>query len=170
VGEGRVALLTTTVDRDWADLPLRPGFVPLVTATLAWLGGAGGGLSGSRIAVGVPRQLRSDEPVVIHIPGGREVSIAPEDGVATFHDTFVPGHYRTRVGDDASLGSVFAVEVDPIESDTRPVEIREAELGDGGERVAITVPRWRWLVLLAAALLAIEAIMRFRRRLARPAV
>jgi hypothetical protein len=162
MGDGRVALLTTTVDRDWADLPLRPGFVPLVTATLGWLGGAGGGLSGSRITVGVPRQIRSDEPVVIRTPGGREVSVAPEDGVATFHDTFVPGHYRARVGEDPNLRSVFAVEVDPVESDTRPVEVQEAELEGNGERVAITVPRWRWLVLLAAALLAIEAVMRFR--------
>ena len=64
VDEGRVGLLTTTVDRDWADLPLRPGFVPLVTGTLSYLGGAGGGLSGSRVAVGSPRRIRSEEPVV----------------------------------------------------------------------------------------------------------
>jgi hypothetical protein len=164
IGDGRVALLTTTVDRDWADLPLRPGFVPLITGTLAWLGGAGGGLSGSRIAVGEPRRLRTDEPVVITTPDGREVSVAPEDGVATFHDTFVPGHYRSRVGDDSNLRSVFAVDVDPIESDTHHVEVREAELGEAGEHVAITVPRWRWLVLLAAALLACEAVLRFRQR------
>jgi hypothetical protein len=166
VGDGRVALLTTTIDRDWTDLPLRPGFVPLATATLSWLGGAGGGLSGSRIPVGLPRQIRSDGPVVIRTPAGREVSIAPEDGVATFHDTFVPGHYEARVGDDG-LRSVFAVEVDPIESDTRPVAIRGAELEAEGERVAITVPRWRWLILLASALLALETILRWRHRLAR---
>ena len=168
IGDGRVALLTTTIDRDWADLPLRPGFVPLVTGTLAWLGGSGGGLSGSRIPVGAPRELRSEEPVVVTTPGGREVSVAPEDGVATFADTFVPGHYKARVGEDENLRSVFAVEVDPIESDTQPLEIREADLGDEGERVAITVPRWRWLVLIAAALLALEAILRFRQRLVRP--
>ena len=167
VGDGRVGLLTTTVDRDWADLPLRPGFVPLVTGTLAYLGGAGGGLSGSRVVVGEPRRLRSDEPVVIRTPGGRDVSVAPEEGVATFKDTFVPGHYRARVGENER--SVFAVEVDPRESDTRRVEVHNADLGGEGEQVAITVPQWRWLILLAAALLAAEAILRWRQRVARRA-
>lgn len=42
VGEGRVLLLTSTLDRQWNDLPLQPAFVPLV-AGLAnhLLGGAG---------------------------------------------------------------------------------------------------------------------------------
>jgi hypothetical protein len=34
---GRVALLTTSIDRDWSDLPLRPGFVPLAARVLSRL-------------------------------------------------------------------------------------------------------------------------------------
>jgi len=30
VGKGRVMLLSTTVDREWTDLPIRTGFLPLV--------------------------------------------------------------------------------------------------------------------------------------------
>ena len=40
VGRGRVLLLTTSVDREWTDLPIRPGFLPLVQEAARYLGGA----------------------------------------------------------------------------------------------------------------------------------
>lgn len=166
-GEGRVALLSTTIDRDWADLPLRPGFVPLVTGVLDWLGGSRGGVSGTRVEVGETRRLRSDTPVVVRTPTGQEVSIAPEDGMASFDDTFVPGHYQARSGqtdgdEGADAGrSVFVVEIEPTESETTPLELDEPELeGRPQAAVSVAVPRWRWLVILAAALLGLEALLR----------
>lgn len=157
--QGRVAMLTTTIDRDWADLPLRPGFVPLVTGTLGYLGGARGGNAGSRLEVGDVRKLRSESPVVVTLPGGKNISVAPDDdGFVFVRDTFAPGHYRADTGDDES---VFSVEIDPGESDTLPVEFEAREAFEGERRkVDVSVPRWRDLVVLAAALLMLESLLR----------
>jgi hypothetical protein len=160
VGEGRVALLTTTIDRDWADLPLRPGYVPMVGGVLSYLGAAGGGLATDHVLVGDTRSVRVEGPVTVKTPDGREVSIAPEDGVATFDDTFVPGHYLVRLGEGRS--SAFVVDVDPAESVVKPAELHETELQGEQQQVAVYVPQWRWLILLAAALLGLEAALRWR--------
>jgi len=167
VGAGRVALLTTTIDRDWADLPLRPGFVPLVSSLLGWLADQRSGAGGTELVAGQPRTMRAEQPITITTPTGSQVSVAPdEDGQATFVDTFVPGHYRVELPD---APSVFAVAVDPVESDTRWQELSSSPLQDGERRhVAVTVPRWRALWWLIGVLLAAEALLRWRaRRIAR---
>lgn len=40
VDAGRVVLLTTTIDRDWTDLPIRPGFLPLMQLVVMYLASA----------------------------------------------------------------------------------------------------------------------------------
>ena len=37
-GQGRVLLLATTIDRDWSDLAIRPGFLPLMQQIVLYLG------------------------------------------------------------------------------------------------------------------------------------
>jgi hypothetical protein len=36
-GQGRVLLFTSTLDRDWSDLPIRPGYLPLVQQMIRYL-------------------------------------------------------------------------------------------------------------------------------------
>lgn len=160
---GRVALLTTTIDRDWADLPLRPGFVPMVASLLSYLSDSRRGIAGAEVEVGDTRAIRSDGPLAVSTPTGRKASIAPDDdGTASFGDTWVAGHYRAGDGDTAAP---FVVAVDPAESITRPQEIAALDL-EGRREVAISVPRWRELLALALALLVLEAVLRawLRRR------
>ncbi|HWB80838.1 MAG TPA: VWA domain-containing protein [Nannocystaceae bacterium] len=158
---GRVALLTTSVDRDWADLPLRPGFVPLAAAVLGWLGDIGSGARASRIFVGEPRPLRGDATMVVVTPDGRELTAASTDeGDFVFRETFTPGHYSVKDGDELQT---FVVAVDPRESDTHWQDIASSE-PEGGGRVAIAVPRWRTLVLVLALLIACESLIRRVRR------
>lgn len=166
VGAGRVALLTTTIDRDWADLPLRPGFVPLVSSLLGWLADQRSGGGGSQLVAGQPRAMRAEQPITVTTPTGGQVSVAPdEDGQAVFEDTLVPGHYRVELPE---ARSVFAVEVDPAEGDTRWQTLDQNPLQDGERRhVAVTVPRWRALWWLIGVLLAAEALLRWRARRAR---
>ena len=57
VGKGRVMLLTTTVDREWTDLPIRPGFLPLLRETARHLVGAADEESAAASLVGEPRLL-----------------------------------------------------------------------------------------------------------------
>ncbi|MBC8068081.1 MAG: hypothetical protein IAG13_07095, partial [Deltaproteobacteria bacterium] len=111
----------------------------------------------SRIFVGEPRPLRGDRAMVVATPDGRELSAAvDDDGAAVFRETFTPGHYTVRDGDQRST---FVVEVDPRESDTHWQEIATNDSEASG-RVAVAVPRWRMLVLLIALLLAIESLLR----------
>jgi hypothetical protein len=158
---GRVALLTTSVDRDWADLPLRPGFEPLAAAVLGWLGDIGSGARASRIFVGEPRPLRGDATMVIVTPDGRELTAASTDeGDFVFRETYTPGHYSVKDGDELQT---FVVAVDPRESDTHWQDIAASE-PEGSGRVAVAVPRWRTLVLVLALLIACESLLRRVRR------
>lgn len=162
-GQGRVALLTTTIDRDWADLPLRPGFVPMISNLLGYLADRRGGGGGSQLRVGEPRPLATEQAITVTTPSGRQVSIAPDgDGQAVFRETYVPGHYRVGTVD---APSVFAVEVDPAESNTTWTEIDPTPLEDGErQHVRVAVPRWRGLWWLIGLLLAAEAVLRWRGR------
>jgi hypothetical protein len=158
-GDGKVALLTTTVDRDWADLPLRPGFVPLAAAVLEYLGDGSGGARAESVFVGEPRRLRSGATVSVTTPDGRTLPATSDTaGVTTFRETFLPGHYRAT--DDGELVT-FTVAVDPRESDTawQPIEREDAT----GTRAAVALPRWRPLVVVVALLLGLESLLRLGR-------
>mgnify|MGYP002777834206 CR=1 FL=1 len=161
-GRGRVALLTTSVDRDWSDLPLRPGFVPLVERLVAYLDASRQGAAGAVLKVGEPRVLPDDRPATVTTPSGAEVAAVPDgQGLAVFKDTFTPGHYVVRRGDDEPPLR-FAVQVDPAESDTTPRAIAAPTLDGDQVLSAARHPRWRPLVLLAALLLLVESLLRWR--------
>jgi hypothetical protein len=166
-GLGRVALLTTTVDRDWTDLPLRPGFVPLIERTLDYLGGARASTAGVQLLAGEPREFITDKPLTVHTPDGSQLPIAPDDkGVATFRETWTPGHYTAHVtgSDEAARRPVFAVGVEPEESDTTPVELQA--IADDVDTDAVTTyePRWREIVIFIVLLLGAESVLRIRWR------
>ncbi len=164
-GAGRVALLTTTLDRDWSDLPLRPGFLPLAQKAVAWLGDAaygGSGGGGAQLLVGESRTLRADDSVTVTTPGGERLVLAPNpDAQVILSDTTVPGHYQV-IGSRRHGTEVFAVNLDPTEGDTAAVwQAKPISPASGGlQPVASWQPRWHGLVLAAAILLALEAILR----------
>ena len=162
-GRGRVALLTTTIDRDWGDLPLRPGFVPLAVDTLAWLAGASGHDQSDAIAVGASKTLARATTYAVTTPSGESLPITPgRDGeAARFDETNSPGHYRARPSDDAAAEPErFVVEFDAREADTTPVASFAAQLDGEGGTVEIYEPRWRELALLMLLLLGIESAAR----------
>lgn len=166
LGRGRVALLTTTVDRDWTDLPLRPGFVPLVIRTATWLAGATEVSGGSRLSIGASKQLERAIPYNVSTPTGEALPVAPErDGQPTrFDHTDRPGHYRAvPLGEPEAEPERFVVEVDARESDTTPIpSIVRADLGHDSGTVTIYQPRWRELALIVLLLLGLESVVRWR--------
>lgn len=161
-GRGRVALLTTSVDRDWTDLPLRPGFVPLVERLVSYLDASQQGATGAILKVGEPRIVPGDRPATVITPGGQRLAAVPDGhGQAVFKDTYTPGHYTIERG-EGEPPLRFAVQVDPAESDTTPRAIAGAAI-DGDEVLAAARhPRWRPLVLLVALLLLGETLLRWR--------
>jgi hypothetical protein len=136
-GQGRVILLTTSIDRDLTDLPIRPAFVPLVRRMVLELGNA--------LSKPDPRKTLVGEPRTIRIPAGTtRLSVTGPDGKEktweqgelggsgelAFTDTLLPGHYQVKAAFAGPLVALdaesFAVNVDTRESDLRPLSVDEA--------------------------------------------
>ncbi len=169
-GRGRVALLTTSVDRDWSDLPLRPGFVPLALRTIAYLGDRAKQSSAQALEVGDVWSSALPGPLTVVTPSGRRIALAADDDrVHRFTDTFELGHYRVERhsrGDPENIDAplLFTVNVDPAESDTLAREIPPPTLAGDQVLAAAYRPRWRPLLALAALMLLIESLLRMRSR------
>jgi hypothetical protein len=146
VGRGRVLLLTTTVDREWTDLPIRPGFLPLVQEAARYLAGAPASDSVSALNVGQRREITvgsEDRRVEVVKPGGQSRWLTPEPRAPESHsrrtvmftETDEPGLYGVRAS--RTDGTVierrdesFVVNVDPAESD--PARLPDDKRPDRG--------------------------------------
>jgi hypothetical protein len=129
-GEGRILLFTSTLDRDWNDLPIRPGYLPLVQQMIRYLSRAPsqaprrsvevGGSETVPLARGV-KQVRLLGPQGIERQWSR-AQLADKESIEVPAD--LPGFYYLSGG-----GSVlrpleresFVANVDPKESDLRKV-------------------------------------------------
>jgi hypothetical protein len=193
VGRGRVLLLTTTVDREWTDLPIRPGFLPLVQEAARFLAGAPGSDSITALTVGQRREVTvgpEDARIEIVTPAGASRWLTPEGHDArpvdpraaegrgrrtvTFTETDEPGLYRVRasradgtVADRASES--FVVNLDPAESD--PALLPDDKRPDRavGASAEAAAPKRRlelWHGLSAVVLFAVlgESLLTLRRR------
>ena len=179
LGKGRVLLLTTTVDREWTDLPIRPGFLPLVREAARHLIGATleGGAAAS--LVGEPRVLvfsgdvqtlevrRPDGSVWI---GRRELGGTAHSVV--FAGTDQIGLYRVRAaGADGTFtpqsSQNFAVNLDPRESDPtrlaaerRPDRIATARPGATPPKHRVEL--WHVMAFTLILLLLAESLFTLR--------
>lgn len=179
VGDGRVILLATTIDRDWSDLAIRPGFLPLVRQIVLHLAGALDDGGPRILRVGEPRTIRlarGTEQVEVIPPSGDRVKLTVEDGAVevVFKDTLAPGLYRvmTRTaGGDARerKDERFTVLIDPAESDL--TEASREMLAQATPTGAVTrtreagdddVPLWPWLLLLAVTVIGVESLVLWR--------
>jgi len=181
VGKGRVLLLSTTVDREWTDLPIRPGFLPLIRESARRLVGASDTEGAPSLLVGQPRDLTvalGDRRVEITKPDG-SVWIAKPDSLASgrtiaFPETDEPGVYRVRAaGPDGTLAwrpsDSFAVNVDTRESnparlppERRPDRVSPA--ATGGERPKHRVELWHAIAGMLIAFVLIESLLTLRWR------
>lgn len=144
-GQGRVMLLTTSIDRQLTDLPIRPAFVPLMRQVILELGNALSKPDLRRTLVGETRRIRvppGATRLAVSAPDGKERVWEQTDlgveGEFPFRDTQLPGQYTVRVAFAGQLGPLdaesFAVNVDTRESDLRPISVEEASavlLGNG---------------------------------------
>lgn len=172
-GKGRLLTLLTAVDRDWSSLVLRPAFVGFVRDAVGYMARAlpSAAYAGEAVAMPVAsvQIFDSDNERVLSLDStvGRPVVRIPR-----------PGFYTIRApGREAGL----AVNVDPRESDLRPVSTEFLERwqsatvtpgapdvpgapGNGGVSADRTLPEasWHplapWLLAFAAILLLIESM------------
>lgn len=176
---GRTMLLATTVDREWTDLAIRPGFLPLITEVTRRLGGAPeGGRSAERL-VGAPRELAfqgGEDTLEVTKPGGGTWLSRRRGQVDSQHvpftDTLVPGVYHVRAGLAADANRTedpnrtFVVNLDPQESNpaTRAADAGTPR-GDGqAARPKHKVPLWHGVAMALMALLLAESLVTLRRR------
>ncbi len=192
VGRGRVLLLTTTVDREWTDLPIRPGFLPLIQEAARYLAGAPSGDATSAIVVGDKREIgieADDRRIEIINPSGQSRWLSPAARAddarprpsrsVLFTETDEPGFYRVRAARaDGSVrdrpDAAFVVNLDPRESD--PARLPDDRRPDraGPTATAGPPPRrrlelWHALGAVAIGLVLLESLLtlRFRRGRAR---
>jgi hypothetical protein len=177
VGRGQVALLTTTLDLEWSDLAVRPGFVPFSAALLRWLASASNHSAPQIAFAGRPVILPPGPPTVIVSPSGRSMPFLGGDQPTSWRDTYELGHYRAETSATSSAGDSvatpknenvirFATQLDPVESDLTSVAMPNLRGADEGDQAArgTSRPLWRIFGWLALALLALESALRLGRR------
>jgi len=126
LGRGRVVLLTTTVDRDWADLALRTSFPPLMQRICAYLARTLERPGGPGIAVGEEAHVQVPDgrgPLVLVKPDGSETPVEAADDAATVFigAPDMAGQYSVMRAGERARALPFAVNVDRRESDLRVV-------------------------------------------------
>ena len=178
-GRGSALLLTTTLDRDWTDLPIRPGYLPLVQRSVRYLASRLGEKQAARVPVGHTVDLEVSpgmRRLLVVDPGGNETSFAAGDLAGkpkiAFDGTAAPGSYRVfaEIPDQGGLAELtaleFSVETDPAESELArvvPAGIQGSSALGGAAGGALAVegrfPIWPYLLAAAALLIVLEALL-----------
>ncbi|MCG8557826.1 MAG: BatA and WFA domain-containing protein [Proteobacteria bacterium] len=174
VGRGRVALLATSIDDDWTDLPYRPGFLPLMLEVLRSL---------ARLPMVHSRPVSPQSSVELTIPPGANLlEITAPDGSKTefraqehpddrvgFTGTRLAGAYRIRSADNTALRAwpraAFVVAPPPAESDLTPGDVPVSDSGparsaSAGSQQVARRPLASMLFLLAGLAAALEGWLR----------
>ena len=138
-GQGRLLLLTTSLDNSWSDLPVQPVFVSFVAEAANWLAGAEA--YGSRQLAGATLALASEGAAVGQVidPDGQELlSLA---ATRTAESVRLPrtGFYQVIT---PARESLIAVNADPRESLLAPID-------------AVTLALWRKAALAAPAVASV---------------
>jgi hypothetical protein len=173
-GKGHVLLFASPPDNTWCDLPIRPGFVPLLNQLVRYLGS----VTDEPPYYIVPANAPLAGPSVVLDPAGKRLSEeepasqAPLPERAAFAKLSAAGFYEVRRQGQTGY---IAANSDPRESDLTPLSAEDRELLSGqasasASQAAATQEKltreemekrqslW-WPVLLIAALLAVvEAV------------
>ncbi len=178
VGAGRVALWTTTIDRDWTDLPLQPAWLPFVHGTVRALAGPRALERKAAIEVGQVATLGRDdraEQLQVRVEGGAAAgqgdhvaqAVLQKAGQWSISGLEVPGRYMaTELRAGAALNSRPIVVVAPgSEGDlaaavTGPLAARSAQLAQvGAVRTVPKSPVWTPALVALLLLLMTEAAL-----------
>jgi hypothetical protein len=175
-------LLATTIDREWTDLPIHPGFLPLIQESARRLTGASEDRGHLSLVVGQPRELtlaRDERRIEVIKPDG-SLWIARQDRgeqhkTVLFTETDQPGAYRVRsAGGDGALSpraaDSFVVNLDPRESDLsrlsperRPDRLARTASGEAAAPKR-RVELWHGLAGIVIMVVLLESLLTVRWR------
>lgn len=167
VGNGRVLLLTSPLDREWNDLALHPLFVRFLGEATTWLAGIRIGAANAHVGGLLTASLGDRQGAQVFDPQGRRALTLDEAAGSLRFAPDQTGFYEVRGGGRSDF---IAVNVDSRESMMArlPPDARDRWLGLSTPRSAQAafpadagapaepvplLPVWFWM-LLAAALLA----------------
>lgn len=184
VGQGRVVLFNAPATPSGNNLVLHPGFVALTQRLMGYLNRG----SSARLVLGpgdtfelpVAMELLGRDFSVVRPgedatrrPAGR-VELADQRAVVRYRDTDAVGGYRIFIGQDDFPSAVFAVQMDPAESDLRQAPRQEIEAlameptatdeptTAAAPRLQVKKEYWTALLWLAALLALAEAALAHR--------
>lgn len=124
-GRGKSLLFSSSISRTWNDIPIQPGFLPLVQELGRYLAGQGSDEADRSFLVGDrPPVPENSEKASLVLPNGRAISPASggTDGAVRFPPFEIPGIYRLTSAEGERL---MAVNVDTAESDLRQLAAPE---------------------------------------------
>lgn len=163
---GRVAMLATTIDDAWTDLPYQPVFVPFVLDALERLAGRTEHTVEPYAAVSLPGSTATQRIQVV-TPSGRTVDLPEADRIA-FRDTGEIGAYRVLVNGVNGARFAFVVHAPSSESDlvsqSPPAEREGSEASSVDASMGAEQPLAPWLLLVAVGLMFSELWLRQIRR------
>lgn len=157
---GRIALFTTTIDDDWTDLPLTPGFLPLIHGIVRGLSALdalppGPHVAGTPLTARIPQGAQTIFSVT---PDGRRIEMDASSPTARISDTGTPGVYRTFAAFDGrgerELPQLsFEIVPDSADSDLSIAVMPRAKVSaeNGSVGRPKSVAPWMWLLLGLAA-------------------
>ena len=175
LGAGRTLLFTSTLDRDWNDLPIHPGFLPLMQQAVRHLARKHAAFSETDHLVGASVVLPAGDFKKLEVRGPDSLgAVFQGDRIAgrssvRFARTDAPGLYRVVGTDEAGstlerdeLG--FVVNLDPRGSDlTRATDADLPPSGTGKDSAPVDNSRrvelWHALAAALLLLLLLESIL-----------
>jgi hypothetical protein len=171
IGAGRTLLFTSTLDRDWNDLPIHPGYLPFTQQAIRYLARKHGGFASTEHVVGSSVALATPDLKKLEVRGPESTSAIFEGDrivgrtVVRFSRTERPGVYRVLGTDKTGTSGVrdelaFVVNIDPRGSDLTaapPNALPESGTGGGGAPSDDSRRIELWHALAAALLLLLLA-------------
>jgi hypothetical protein len=171
-GQGRVLLYTSTVDRDWTDLPLRTSFLPLIQRFGSFLSGSLEERDEARARVGAMVPLAASAPQSISLvrsPSGTALPLRKrDDGSALVGPIAEPGLHQVFNPSGEPIPELsFAAGLEASESDLTRLKPEElsAYFGEETMRASVAdaqsqhVPFWTWLIVGAAIAFFLEGVL-----------
>jgi len=175
LGEGRVIVHGSSLDRDWSDWPIRTSFLPAVRSFAKHLSKSQAAWSVEELRAGGRRAVRVDACPALLVPaaGGTPVDVPCRTesggGLAMVTAPSEPGLHELLTGGGKRRAAYVIVRTDPAESDLEKAPRAEVEaalgaakrqgfaalMGIGGDAEG-GPPLASWLLLLIALALGAE--------------